>query len=109
MLLNVYNRCNVNFVKGKGVYLYDDMGNEYLDFVSGIAVNCLGHAHPVIAGALKKQGETLIHISNLYHSNAQTKLVEKLIGLSEHERVFFSNSGTEAVELAIKIARKYIS
>ena len=107
MLLNVYNRFNVSFVKGKGVYLYDDKGNEYLDFVSGIAVNCLGHAHPVIANALKKQGETLIHISNLYHSNAQTKLVDKLIGLSEHERVFFSNSGTEAIELAIKIARKY--
>ena len=107
MLLNVYHRFHVNLEKKKSVYLYDDMGNEYLDFVSGIAVNCLGHAHPVIAGALKKQGETLIHISNLYHSNAQTKLVEKLIGLSEHERVFFSNSGTEAVELAIKIARKY--
>ena len=107
MLLNVYNRFNVSFVKGKGVYLYDDKGNEYLDFVSGIAVNCLGHAHPVIANALKKQGETLIHISNLYHSNTQTKLVDKLIGLSEHERVFFSNSGTEAIELAIKIARKY--
>ncbi|MDR2879916.1 MAG: aspartate aminotransferase family protein [Fusobacteriales bacterium] len=107
MLLNVYNRFNVNFVKGKGVYLYDDQGNEYLDFVSGIAVNCLGHAHPVIANALKKQGETLIHISNLYYSDTQTKLVDKLTGLSGHERVFFSNSGTEAVELAIKIARKY--
>ena len=107
MLLNVYNRFNVSFVKGKGVYLYDDKGNEYLDFVSGIAVNCLGHAHPVIANALKKQGETLIHISNLYYSDTQTKLVDKLIGLSKHERVFFSNSGTEAIELAIKIARKY--
>ena len=107
MLLNVYNRFNVSFVKGKGVYLYDDQGNEYLDFVSGIAVNCLGHAHPVIANALKKQGETLIHISNLYYSDAQTKLVDKLTGLSGHERVFFSNSGTEAIELAIKIARKY--
>ena len=107
MLLNVYNRFNVNFVKGKGVYLYDDQGNEFLDFVSGIAVNCLGHAHPVISEALRKQGETLIHISNLYHSEAQTKLVDKLIGLSKHENVFFSNSGTEANELAIKIARKY--
>lgn len=107
MLLNVYNRFDVNFIKGKGVYLYDDKGNEFLDFVSGIAVNCLGHAHPVIANALKKQGETLIHISNLYHSEAQTKLVEKLIGLSKHESVFFCNSGTEANELAIKIARKY--
>ncbi len=107
MLLNVYNRFNVNFVKGKGVYLYDDQGNEFLDFVSGIAVNCLGHAHPVISEALRKQGETLIHISNLYHSEAQTKLVDKLIGLSKHENVFFSNSGTEANELAIKIARKF--
>lgn len=107
MLLNVYNRFNVNFVKGKGVYLYDDQGNEFLDFVSGIAVNCLGHAHPVISEALRKQGETLIHISNLYHSEPQTKLVNKLIGLSKHESVFFSNSGTEANELAIKIARKF--
>ena len=107
MLLNVYSRFDVSFVKGKGVYLYDTKGEEYLDFVSGIAVNCLGHASPVIAETLKKQGETLIHISNLYYSEAQMKLAEKLIGLSQHESVFFCNSGTEANELAIKIARKF--
>lgn len=107
MLLNVYSRLDVNFIKGKGVYLYDDKGNEYLDFVSGIAVNCLGHAHPVMSEALKKQGESLIHISNLYYSEAQTKLMKKLLSLSEHDSVFFCNSGTEANELAIKIARKH--
>ena len=107
MLLNVYSRLNVNFVKGKGVYLYDDKGEEYLDFVSGIAVNCLGHAHPVMAKALKEQGEKLIHISNLYYSEAQNKLMEKLLNASQFDSVFFCNSGTEANELAIKIGRKH--
>lgn len=88
MLLNVYSRLNVNFVKGKGVYLYDDKGEEYLDFVSGIAVNCLGHAHPVMAKALKEQGEKLIHISNLYYSEAQNKLMEKLLNASQFDSVF---------------------
>lgn len=107
MLLNVYSRLNVNFVKGKGVYLYDDKGEEYLDFVSGIAVNCLGHSHPVMAKALKEQGEKLIHISNLYYSEAQNKLMEKLLNASQFDSVFFCNSGTEANELAIKIGRKH--
>lgn len=107
MLLNVYSRLNVNFVSGKGVYLYDDKGEEYLDFVSGIAVNCLGHSHPIIAKTLKEQGEKLIHISNLYYSEAQTKLMKKLLENSQHDSVFFCNSGTEANELAIKIGRKY--
>lgn len=107
MLLNVYSRLNVNFVKGKGIYLYDDKGDEYLDCISGIAVNCLGHAHPVISNALKEQGEKLIHISNLYYSEAQNKLMKKLLGASEHDSVFFCNSGTEANELAIKIGRKH--
>lgn len=107
MLLNVYSRLNVNFVKGNGVYLYDDKGEEYLDFVSGIAVNCLGHSHPVMAKALKEQGEKLIHISNLYYSEAQNKLMEKLLNASQFNSVFFCNSGTEANELAIKIGRKH--
>lgn len=107
MLLNVYSRLNVNFVSGKGVYLYDDKGEEYLDFVSGIAVNCLGHAHPTMVKALKEQGEKLIHISNLYYSETQNKLMEKLLSASQFDSVFFCNSGTEANELAIKIARKH--
>lgn len=107
MLLNVYSRLNVNFVSGNGVYLYDEKGEEYLDFISGIAVNCLGHAHPTISKALKEQGEKLIHISNLYYSEAQNKLMKKLLNASQFDSVFFCNSGTEANELAIKIARKY--
>lgn len=107
MLLNVYSRLDVNFVSGKGVYLYDDKGDEYLDFVSGIAVNCLGHAHPTMAKALKEQGEKLLHISNLYYSEAQNKLMKKLLEASQFDAVFFCNSGTEANELAIKIGRKH--
>ena len=107
MLLNVYSRYDVIFTHGKGTYIYDDKGNEYLDFVSGISVNCLGHASPVIAKALTEQSEKLVHISNLYYSEPQLKLAEKLTENSKMERVFFTNSGTEAIELAIKIARKY--
>ncbi len=107
MLLNVYNRYDVIFTHGKGTYIYDDKGNEYLDFVSGISVNCLGHASPVITKALTEQSEKLVHISNLYYSEPQLKLAEKLTENSKMERVFFTNSGTEAIELAIKIARKY--
>lgn len=107
MLLNVYSRYDVIFTHGKGTYIYDDKGNEYLDFVSGISVNCLGHASPVITKALTEQSEKLVHISNLYYSEPQLKLAEKLTENSKMERVFFTNSGTEAIELAIKIARKY--
>ena len=107
MLLNVYSRYDVIFTHGKGTYIYDDKGNEYLDFVSGISVNCLGHASPVITKALTEQSEKLVHISNLYYSEPQLKLAKKLTENSKMERVFFTNSGTEAIELAIKIARKY--
>ena len=107
MLLNVYNRYNKIFEKGKGTYIYDNEGNEYLDFVSGISVNCLGHASPVIINALTEQSKKLIHISNLYYSEPQLELAKKLTQNSAMEKVFFTNSGTEAIELAIKIARKY--
>ncbi len=107
MLLNVYNRFDVIFEKGEGAYIYDNKGKEYLDFVSGISVNCLGHASPVIIDALTEQSKKLVHISNLYYNGPQLKLAEKLTENSKMERVFFTNSGTEAVELAIKIARKY--
>ena len=107
MLLNVYNRYNKIFEKGKGTYIYDNEGNEYLDFVSGISVNCLGHASPVIINALTEQSKKLIHISNLYYSEPQLKLAKQLTQNSAMEKVFFTNSGTEAIELAIKIARKY--
>ena len=107
MLLNVYNRFPVNFVKGKGLILTDDQGKEYLDFVSGIAVNALGHAHPKIVETIQKQAETLLHVSNLYYNEAQNKAAEKLLSATGYERVFFCNSGAEANELALKIARKY--
>ncbi len=106
-LMNTYNRFDVEFIKGKGTILYDNKGYEYLDFVSGVAVNCLGHSHPAISKTLREQGEKLIHISNLFYNDKQNALAEKLAELSDHQKVFFCNSGTEAVEGAIKIARKF--
>ncbi len=107
MLLNVYNRFPVTFVKGKGLVLTDDKGQEYLDFVSGIAVNALGHAHPKMVETIQQQAETLLHVSNLYYNEAQNRAAEKLLIATGYERVFFCNSGAEANELALKIARKY--
>lgn len=107
MLLNVYNRFPVNFVKGEGLTLIDDKGDRYLDFVSGIAVNALGHAHPKMVETIQKQAETLLHVSNLYYNEAQNKAAEKLLAVTNYERVFFCNSGAEANELALKIGRKY--
>ncbi|PWD86090.1 aspartate aminotransferase family protein [Ignatzschineria cameli] len=107
MLLNVYNRFPVNFVKGEGLTLIDDKGDRYLDFVSGIAVNALGHAHPKMVETIQKQAETLLHVSNLYYNEAQNRAAEKLLTATGYDRVFFCNSGAEANELALKIARKY--
>ncbi len=107
MLINAYNRFPVTFVRGKGPFLYSDQNHEYLDCVSGIAVNCLGHAHPVMIQAAEEQSKKLFHISNLYHNENQTLLGKKLIRNGKMERVFFCNSGTEANELAIKIMRKH--
>jgi len=107
MLLNTYNRPDKIFVSGSGMKIYDDAGIEHLDLVSGIAVNSLGHCHPEIVKTIKKQSEKLLHISNLYHTTEQYELAKKLVGLSDHSKVFFCNSGTEAVEAALKIARKY--
>lgn len=107
MIMKTYNRFEIEFVKGKGCYLYDNEGEKYLDFVAGIAVNSLGHCHPELVKTLKTQGESLWHISNLYYNKSQKELSEKLIKLSDHQSVFFCNSGTEAVEGALKVARKY--
>lgn len=106
-ILNTYNRFDVIFAKGKGVYLYDINNQEYFDFVSGIAVNCLGHSHPDIIKTIKNQSEKLMHISNLYWNDQQIELADKLTKLGGLDKVFFSNSGTEANELALKIARKF--
>jgi len=105
--MNTYGRYDVTFEKGLGCKLYDIEGREYVDFVSGVAVNCLGHSHPVIINALREQSEKLIHISNYYWNTTHTLLAEKLISNSDHSKVFFCNSGTEAVEGALKIARKH--
>ncbi len=106
-LLPTYNRYPVAFERGKGVFLYDFEGKKYLDFVAGLGVNALGHAHPRIVKAVREQAARVIHISNLYYNEYQGQLAERLCQLSgfNFDRVFFSNSGTEAMEGAIKLAR----
>lgn len=106
-VMNTYGRYDVVFEKGLGCRLYDNKGEEYIDFVSGVAVNCLGHSHPAIVQAISEQCKNLMHISNYYWNNEAINLAEKLCALSGHKSVFFCNSGTEAIEGAIKIARKY--
>jgi acetylornithine/N-succinyldiaminopimelate aminotransferase len=104
-LLQTYNRYPVVLTKGKGVFVYDCEGRRYLDFVAGLGVNALGHAHPRIVRVIREQAARLVHISNLYYNEYQGLLAEKLCGLSGLDRAFFSNSGTEAIEGAIKLAR----
>ncbi len=106
-IMPTYQRLDVAFIKGEGVWLEDTNGKRYLDALSGIAVCNLGHAHPAIAKTIAKQAAALIHTSNLYHIPLQTQLAEKLTAISGMEQVFFCNSGAEANEAAIKIARKY--
>ena len=104
-LLPTYNRYPLAIARGKGVFVYDLEGKRYLDFVGGIGVNALGHAHPRIVKAIREQAARVIHTSNLYYHEFQGKLAERLCGLSGLNRVFFCNSGTEAIEGAIKLAR----
>ena len=106
-LLPAYNRYPVGFERGKGVFLYDFEGKKYLDFVAGLGVNAVGHAHPRIVKTIREQAARVIHLSNLYYNEYQGQLAERLCQLSGSnlDRVFFSNSGTEAVEGAIKLAR----
>lgn len=103
--MNTYGRLPVSFVKGNGAYLHDDKGNQYLDALTGIAVCGLGHAHPRVAQALSEQGQTLVHTSNLYDIPHQTRLAQRLCALSGMDNAFFCNSGAEANEAAIKLAR----
>ena len=102
-----YKRTPVVFAKGEGCTLWDTDGNAYLDFVAGIAVCNLGHAHPGVAAAVYEQAKTLVHVSNLYYTMPQTELAAWLVNHSFADRVFFCNSGAEANEAAIKLARKY--
>lgn len=106
-LMNTYARLPVSFKKGDGAILQDADGNRYIDAISGIAVCSLGHAHPTISEAICKQSQKLLHTSNLYEIKKQKKLADELIQLSGMDQVFFCNSGAEANETAIKIARKY--
>ncbi len=106
-LMNTYNRQPVAFVRGEGAYLWDDAGKRYLDAVAGVAVNALGHAHPKLVKAIADQAATLIHSSNLYRVPRQEELADRLCALSGMERAFFCNSGCEANEAAIKLARLY--
>ena len=106
-VLQNYRRQPVAFVRGKGAYLYDTDGREYLDLVSGIGVVSLGHAHPGLAAAIADQAATLIHTSNLYYHPFQAEAAARLTQLAGLSRAFFCNSGTEAVEACLKFARRY--
>ncbi len=107
VMMNTYTRFPIVLVKGKGCDVWDMEGRAYKDFIAGIAVCNLGHAHPVVSEALQRQAESLWHVSNLYYTLPQTALAEWLTGHSFADRVFFCNSGAEANEAAIKLCRKY--
>jgi acetylornithine/N-succinyldiaminopimelate aminotransferase len=106
-LMPVYPRCGVRPVRGEGVYLFGEDGERYLDFASGIAVNALGHGHPKLVKAIADQAATLMHTSNLYGSPQGEHLAQRLVDHTFADTVFFTNSGAEAVECAIKTARRY--
>lgn len=106
-LMNTYARQPVTFVKGEGVWLWDEQGKRYLDALAGVAVNGLGHAHPRLVAAISEQAGKLIHVSNVYHIAEQERLAVKLSEISGLDKVFFCNSGCEANEAAIKLARLY--
>ncbi|MDR3507012.1 MAG: aminotransferase class III-fold pyridoxal phosphate-dependent enzyme, partial [Caulobacteraceae bacterium] len=106
-IMGVYNRAPLAFERGEGSRLYSTDGEVYLDCVAGIAVNALGHSHPALVNALKTQGEKLWHVSNIYRIPEQEVLAAKLCAATFADVVFFTNSGTEAVECALKTARKY--
>ncbi len=102
-----YGRYPIALVRGKGSKVWDKAGKQYLDFVSGLAVDNLGHCHPAVVSAIQKQAKTLLHVSNLYHIEPQSQLAEQLTSLCFADKFFFCNSGTEAIESAIKLARKF--
>lgn len=106
-VLPTYSRAPLNFVKGEGSWLIEADGRRFLDFGAGIAVNALGHAHPALVKRLSDQAQMLWHVSNLYNIPQQQELADKLVELTFADTVFFTNSGTESCELAVKMARKY--
>ncbi len=106
-LMNTYRRPAVVFTNGKGCYLYDSQGRKYLDFLGGIAVNALGYSHPRLVRVMRREASRAVHVSNLFHNPFQGPLAKKLAEWSGMDRVFWTNSGTEAVEGAVKLARVY--
>ena len=106
-ILPTYARMDAKFIRGEGCKLYDSNDQQYLDFGSGIAVNCLGHCHPALVKALTDQAAKLWHTSNIFHIDGQNELAQKLCNLTFADSMFFTNSGAEAVECAIKMTRRY--
>lgn len=106
-LMNTYARTPISIARGRGCRVYDLEGREYVDFVAGIAVNVLGHCHPDVVTAIQRQAQQLIHTSNLYYTEPQVELAKRLVDRSFADKVFFCNSGAEANEAAIKLARRY--
>ena len=106
-ILNTYNRKKISFTRGKGSFLYGTNGKKYLDFVQGIAVNCLGHANDYLIKSIYKQSKKLWHISNAFIIPEQERLAKRLTQKTFADYVFFQNSGAEATEAAIKFARRY--
>ena len=106
-IMHTYNRFPITLAAGRGMYVYDEHGKEYLDFVAGIAVNSLGHNHPKLVKAVTDQAARLIHVSNLYWTEPQVNLAKKLVENGELDKVFFCNSGAESIEGALKLARRY--
>jgi predicted acetylornithine/succinylornithine family transaminase len=104
--MGTYARHPVEFVRGEGTRLWDNEGNEYLDFLCGISVSLLGHCHPAVVEAIQEQAGRLIHVGNLFHTEPPRRLGERLVELSIGGKVFFANSGAEAIECALKLARK---
>lgn len=106
-VMNTYSRFPITIEKGEGMYVYDENGKKYLDFVAGIAVNCLGHGHKRLTQTIARQAAEMIHVSNLYWTKPQVSLAKKLVELGCFHKVFFCNSGAEAIEGALKLSRKY--
>lgn len=106
-LMNTYKRPPVVFTRGRGCHLYDSQGREYLDFLGGIAVNALGYSHPRLVRVIRREAARAVHLSNLFHNAYQAPLARKLAEWSGLDRVFFTNSGAEAIEGALKLARAY--
>ena len=105
--INTFNRVPIVLDHGEGVKVWDIDGNEYLDFLAGIAVNCLGHNHPKLVKAIQDQAEKLIHISSIYYNEPATIYAKRLVDATNFDRIFFANSGAEANEGALKLAIKY--